>query len=100
MFKNLLNKEDNDYQKDDNDLEEMYQKLYKKIARDFVHREDFKEVLGYSFSFLRQINPKYEEALSQIDLDLFDYAVTKAIEYKENLSKPRAKRKKYKDVDQ
>jgi len=101
MFKNLLNKEDNDYQKDDNELEEMYQRMYKKMARDFVHREDLKEILNQIFLGLGSANQAFAFLFKEVDVEiLFDNAIDKAIEYRENLSKPRNKRKKYKDVDQ
>lgn len=97
MLKNLLNNEDNEYQKDDNDLEELYQRLYKKIARDFVHRDDLRESLVQTFLLFKALGIPIDET----SIDTFsEEAINQAIEYKENLSKPRNKRNKYKDVGQ
>jgi hypothetical protein len=97
MLKNLLNREDNDYEKDDNELEELYERLYKKIARDFVHRNDLRESLVQTFLLFKALGIPIDET----SIDTFsEEAINQAIEYKENLSKPRNKRNKYKDVGQ
>jgi|LauGreDrversion4_2_1035121.scaffolds.fasta_scaffold13452_4 hypothetical protein len=97
MLKNLLNREDNDYEKDDNELEELYERLYKKIARDFVHKDDLRQSLSHTLNLYEALGIKLDETTASL---FFDEAINQAIEYKENLSKPRNKRKKYKDVGQ
>ena len=66
--------------------------MFKKIARDFITREDFKHIL-------REV---LEELLFDNDqeLDFKMNALLRAKEYKDNLKKAVNKRKTYKDVDE
>lgn len=91
MFRKLLDKEDLKDLNSESELEEQYQKLFKKIARDFVYKEDLSEMLVLVFGEL------FED--SDIDTKTrVDSAIQKAIEYKQNLSKPLNQRKKYRDI--
>lgn len=101
IFNNLNKRQDVKGMSQDDSLEEEYQKMYKKIARDFVHREDLVEILRELLLGLGSVNQAiFGEILEQIDLNHnINNAIDKAIEYRENLSKPKLKRKKYKDIE-
>lgn len=72
--------------------EELYQRIFKKIARDFVCKVDSEDMFQ---KILEKVEDKQDEQeIGTINLN----AIMKAIEYKENLSLPKHKRKKYKDV--
>lgn len=91
MFRKLLDKEDLSSINSESELEEQYQKMFKKIARDFVYKEDLSEILVFAFG----------ELLEKSDIDTrsrVDSAIQKAIEYKQNLNKPLNQRKKYRDI--
>ena len=88
LFNKLNNREDTESGKEENSLEEQYQKMFKKMARDFVFKDDLKAIIGFLFEDLDD---------NTID-EKFDAAVLKAIEYRENLSKPKKDRKKYRDI--
>ena len=73
----------------DND-EELYQRLFKKIARDFVCKSDSEDMFQ---KILKEVKED-EEEVENVSFG----AIMKAIEYRENLSLPKSKRRKYKDV--
>lgn len=89
FYKKLRNGEDTDFSTE-SALEEQYQKMYKKIARDFIHRDDFVEIL--------------RELLNNFDLDSegkarsIKHAVLRSYEYENNLENSLANRKEYPDV--
>jgi hypothetical protein len=95
MFRKLKDKEDIPGGTNDDSLEEQYQKMFKKIARDFVFKEDLKLIFSSLFEELFDIE---DEAEAERFNQYFTAAALKAIEYKDNLNKPLNKRKKYKDV--
>ena len=72
-------------------LEEQYQQMFKKIARDFVFRGDLKVIFNSLFKDLIEDD---DEAFNS----RFDAAVLKAMEYRDNLNKSLDQRTKYKDV--
>ena len=77
--------------------EETYQRMFKKIARDFVCKEDLDNILGELLEKI--IQKKEDENLTSSEINSGSIgAVMKAIEYKSNLSLPKHKRRKYKDV--
>ncbi len=92
---------DNDFDSGENELEEQYQKMFKKIARDFATMEDVNSMasqMNYLMSIIKRLDP---DILNDIEDEITaerENAVLKAIEYKSNLEKPRSKRRKYKDV--
>ena len=89
FFKKLKNDEDTDFS-EENSLEEQYQKMFKKIARDFVHKDDLKEIL---IDILYNLDVESE-------VDRFPIkAFLKAKEYENNLNSSLKKRKKYLDID-
>lgn len=77
--------------KEDNILEEQYEKMFKKIARDFVTKDDLKDMMLEMLSLLSVVNA------SSI-LDNEQNAIKLANEYEANLKKSSSNRKKYKDV--
>jgi len=77
--------------KEDNILEEQYEKLFKKIARDFVTKEDLKDMMLEMLSLLSVTN-----ASSVLDNE--QNAIKLANEYEANLKKSSSNRKKYKDI--
>jgi len=91
FYKNLREGKDTDFNEDQY-LEETYQKIYKKIARDFIHVEDFKEIMRDVFS----------EVFLDLDLnlELRRNAFLKAKEYEHNLNEKLSKRKTYQDIDE
>lgn len=82
---------------DSND-EEQYQRLFKKIARDFVSRADLDDLLTNLIERIA-LSQQNKETLNSTDVNSGRIgSVMKAIEYRENLSLPKHKRRKYKDV--
>lgn len=90
----LRNREDNSFNNEDDSLEEQYQKLFKKIARDFI---TYEEAMGMVGSSLAEVYKELGWDISTLNAAR-DIAIVKAIEYKENLSKQKTKRTKYKDI--
>lgn len=90
FFKKLKDDEDTDFSEDES-IEENYQKMFKKIARDFLTREDFKYII------LEILNDILIEDRDVLDTKI--NAVLKAKEYENNLEKSSDKRKKYLDID-
>tara|TARA_Y100000310_G_scaffold312173_1_gene359205 strand:- start:551 stop:874 length:324 start_codon:yes stop_codon:yes gene_type:complete len=101
VFNNMRNQVDNDFDSGDKELEEQYQRLFKKMARDFVLIDELRETVS-KFNSLLDLIRKSDLSLSEDLDDDFEVgseiAILKAIEYKENLERPRSKRQKYKDV--
>lgn len=87
-FRKLKDGEDVESNNTEDNLEEQYQKMFKKIARDFVFKDDLKAIIGFLFDDID--DNTFEEK--------FDAAYLKALEYKDNLSKPLKQRKKYEDI--
>lgn len=99
MFKALNERKDVEGATEHDELEEQYQRMYKKIARDFIHKEDLETIMNEYTEYLFSIVPGLQDSLENNTFNnRVDSAVNKAIEYKENLKKPKHKRKKYKDV--
>lgn len=97
MFNKLYKKEDTSFDNEDSHLEEQYQKLFKKIARDFVFKED----LVSSLNNLTQAINTLNENFKNIRLNSSNEgAVQKALEYEANLKKRKKDRTKYKDIDE
>lgn len=90
FFKKLKDDEDTDFSEDES-IEENYQKMFKKIARDFLTREDFKYII------LEILNDILIEDRDVLDTKI--NAILKAKEYENNLEKSSDKRKKYLDID-
>ena len=100
MFSKLYNNEDASFDDEDRDLEELYQKLFKKIARDFVYKRDLSDHFDNFILGLERNSPELASSLRADSVFLeYQAAILQAVEYKENLKKPKNKRIKYKDVD-
>ncbi len=101
VFSNMRKGHDNDFDSGEKELEEQYQQLFKKIARDFVLLEDLRKTMNRMNSFIdavRRINPELAEEIEE-NLEVgSESAILKAIEYKDNLEQPRNKRRRYRDV--
>jgi hypothetical protein len=95
MFKKLHEREDVPGGTNQDALEEQYQQLFKKIARDFVYKEDLKSIMSFLYEDLFADDDEENESFFN---ERFNAAVLRAIEYRNNLSKPLKDRKKYKDV--
>lgn len=89
MYRKLSDRED--IITNDESLEEQYQKMFKKIARDFVYKDDLRNILNF---ILLDLFPDRSTTINEN----LDGAVLRALEYKENQNKPINQRKKYKDV--
>lgn len=74
------------------DNEELYEKLFPKIGRDFVYKEDFERIVD---ALMRIVDPL---GASPIDFKSNVKAVQKAREYKEMLDTGEDGSKKYKDL--
>lgn len=99
MFKALNEKKDIAGATEHDELEEQYQRMFKKIARDFVHKDDLASIMNEYTEYLFTIIPGLEDSLEDNGFqNKTDSAVNKALEYKENLKQPKHKRKQYKDV--
>lgn len=81
-------------------LEEQYEKIFSKIARDFLTKEDFKDIMIALLQRISLTNPSLANSLisDPIVLSFEDNAIKKSQEYKENVRKPIHKRRKYKDI--
>ena len=101
VFSNMQKNHDNDFDNGSNELEEQYQKMFKKMARDFATIEDLEGMMSkmnFLLEVLRRSNPELVEEFKGDAVRERETAVLKAMEYKNNLEKPRSKRTKYKDV--
>ena len=101
IFSNMHKGHDNDFDDGNKELEEQYQKMFKKIARDFATIEDLESLLSkmnFIMEIMRRSNPEIAEDFKEDAIIERETAVLKAMEYKNNLEKPRSKRNKYKDV--
>jgi len=98
MFKAQSSLTDTRNNTQDTQDEETYQRLFKKIARDFIFKDDLD---GFLDNFYEEMQRAQEEN-RQVSKDEMRYfamgSIAKALEYKHNLSLPKHKRKKYKDV--
>jgi len=95
FYKKLKDNIDTDFSNENFYIEEQYQKMFKKIARDFVHRDDLKLIL---LEILEELN--VESFSNDINFNQRQNALITAREYYENLRRPIAKRNTYKDVDE
>lgn len=94
MLSNLYQSKDATESIDDDALEEQYQKMFKKIARDFIYKDDFGAIMSFALQDILNGNEGEENFSRQV----IDSAVLKAIEYRNNLNKPLSQRRKYKDI--
>lgn len=100
FYRDLLNGK-NTGQSKELELEEQYEKLFKKIARDFVSREDLKTILEDFVEALKESNPQIKEALEEQELDFDEISNSRKIskEYSKNLLMPRIFRPNYEDIE-
>lgn len=98
-YRNLLNGTSSSQTKE-LQLEEQYEMLFRKIARDFVSREDLKVILEDFVEALKESSPVLKEALEEQELDFDEISNSRRIskEYAKNLMVPRIFRPKYEDV--
>jgi hypothetical protein len=78
------------------DNEELYEKLFVKIGRDFVYREDFEEILTQVLIALYTINPLL--ALKPVNISSQAKAKLKALEYKQVLDSGKDGSSIYRDL--
>ena len=85
---------------EDNYIEELYEKLFAKIARDFAVKEDLQQNQMEFLQRMMLVSPQFNQSIQADSLSFSnnDYAIRKAQEYKENLKRPFHKRRKYKDI--
>ena len=98
-YRNLLNGTSSSQTKE-LQLEEQYEMLFRKIARDFVSREDLKVILEDFVEALKESSPVLKEALEEQELDFDEISNSRRIskEYAKNLMVPRIFRPNYEDV--
>tara|TARA_S200000501_G_C20837910_1_gene750251 strand:+ start:136 stop:438 length:303 start_codon:yes stop_codon:yes gene_type:complete len=95
FYKNLKDNKDTDFSKEERKIEEDYQKLFPKIARDFICRRDVEKTFNNILSVIDSDDNDLNEKLNSIR-----HALLIAREYKLNLKKPISERKNYKDIDE
>ena len=98
MLKQQENLTDGKTSQQDTEDEELYQRLFKTIARDFIYVEDLDLLLD---GFYEELQNAQEEnrTLNRQQMRYYTYrSIQRAKEYKANLAKAKNKRFKYKDV--
>ncbi len=90
-FLNRAAKEE-DAQAEDDTLEEQYMKMFPKIGRDFVHREDLANIMRAVMTLLDPLG------LSPIDLLADEEARKRAVEYRAFLDQDKLGSDTYKDL--
>ena len=78
--------------------EELYQRLFKKIARDFIYYKDLDILLDHFYTELLQAQQDGREMTREEMRYYTHHSVSRALQYKNNLSLPKHKRKTFKDV--
>lgn len=78
------------------DNEELYEKLFPKIGRDFVYKEDLEDVLTQILTALYSLNPLL--ALKPINITSDAKARLKAAEYKQVIESGKDGSKIYRDL--
>ena len=95
FYKSLKDNQDTNLSDEERRLEETYEKLFPKIARDFMCRKDVEAIFDYLFLLIDLDNQPDNEKVR-----LIRHALLLAREYKLNLKRPIDKRKTYKDIDE
>ena len=95
FYKKLKDNESTNFSDEDRRIEEDYQKLFPKIARDFICRKDVEKMFGNIIAILE------EEGENQIrSATPIRHALLLAREYRLNLKRPINNRKSYRDIDE
>jgi 3-oxoacyl-[acyl-carrier-protein] synthase III len=79
FLKRAIRGEEPDSQNDPAVVEESYYRMFPKMGRDFLHRDDFAEIM-------RQVLMAVGITEDDIDLYLIDNAIARAMEYRSILS--------------
>ena len=95
FYKKLKDGTDTSFSDEDRKIEEDYQKLFPKIARDFICRKDVEKILNNISFIVESEDNNFEQKVNSIR-----YALLLAREYKLNLKKPIKDRKSYRDIDE
>jgi len=98
MLRDQANNNDTVNNNEASNDEEQYQRLFKKIARDFVCKADLETMLTQVVRELTEEEKEEEFEKESENTTSSVGAVMKAIEYKMNLSLPKHKRIKYRDI--
>jgi len=83
LMKDTANGEEPDQENDPEKLEGEYERMYMKIGRDFVHREDLAAILNEFKTKLLQALPTTAVTLSTINVRRKSNALAQAAIYKE-----------------
>jgi hypothetical protein len=96
LFDNLSNPND----KENETIENNYQKSFPKIARDFITREELKWILNSIFNAINNVDPQIGNALYETfsSLENKEIALNKANEYSINQQLPDLFKRKYEDI--
>lgn len=98
MLKEQESLEDTKNNNQDTEDEELYQRMFKKIARDFVYWEDLELLVDGMYKDIEEAQKKNKK-ISKKEMRYYTFkSILRALEYKNNLSQPKHKRKEYKDV--
>ena len=83
LLKSSANEEEPDFENDSDRLEEEYQKLFMKVGRDFVHKDDFQSILTDLYQviggLLEALDPL---GLINVNTESGAGAMKRALEYK------------------
>lgn len=93
FYKKLKDNESTNFSDEDRRIEEEYQKLFPKIARDFICRKDVEKMFGNIIALLEQENEIRPATPVR-------HALLLAREYRLNLKRPINDRKSYRDIDE
>ncbi len=97
---NLLENLTNPINKDNENIENNYQKTFPKIARDFITRDELKWILNSIFNAINNVDPTIGNALFETfsSLENKEIAINKSNEYTVNQVLPDTFKRKYEDV--
>tara|TARA_Y100001970_G_C14252961_1_gene873157 strand:+ start:1066 stop:1389 length:324 start_codon:yes stop_codon:yes gene_type:complete len=100
IISSSMNGESPDFENDPKGKEEEYEKLYMKIGRDFVHRDDLALILDSLVIRLSELNPQIAISFSDnpIDYSVDSGAMEKAQIYKQILDTGEDGSKRFKDL--
>ena len=98
MLKDQADNNDTVNNNQESNDEEQYQRLFKKIARDFVCRADLEASLNKMLERIERGEQPFNELEEDTTYNGTLGAIMKALEYRANLARPKHKRVKYRDV--
>lgn len=92
FLKSAMNEEEPDIEEKGDQLEEKYMRLFPKIGRDFIHRDDFERVISIILAKIDLDN--------ELNIDLYSVseATKRALEYKRIIESGTFSPRQYQDL--